>query len=134
MTRRRAGVVLLGAAIASLTWTAAFAPAHAAEHRCHGSKHCTQTPQPEATPQDLRVAQTQVPANPATTPRDTTPASPGPVVGVVTTPPGLQSVAAPTGLVPTPHPAGDLTLAILLLILGLSVAAIVTFVLAISMT
>ena len=129
MTRRRVGVVLLGVALAALAWTVAFAPSQAAERHCHGTRHCTQTPRP--TPPDPQAGQPQaVSAVPPTTP----PASPGPVVGVLTTPSGLQSVATPTGLVPAPHPAGDLTLAIVLLILGLSVTAVVTFVLAVSVT
>ena len=133
MTRRRVGVVLLGVALAGLAWTVAFAPSQAAERHCHGTRHCTQTPRPA--PPDPQAGQPQaVSAVPPTTPQSTPPASPGPVVGVLTTPSGLQSVAAPTGLVPAPHPAGDLTLAIVLLILGLSVTAVVTFVLAVSVT
>ena len=134
MTRRRAVAGLLALVGAALAWSAAVAPSAEAEGHCHGSRHC-QTPRPGpadpgSTALDSQAAQT---ANPATaTPQDSQPAAPGPVVGVVSTPAGLQSVRVPTAAVPAPRPAGDLTLPILLVILGLSVIAVVTFVLALS--
>lgn len=135
MIRRSLGVALLGFVLAAFAWTLAAAPSAAAEHHCHAGKTCPAPHRAASTPAGERPAPLDGPAAAAYPTLQLTPSgTPGPFTGVVTTPGGLRSVPPPVGLIPAPHPAGDLTLVILLVIFGLSVTAIVAFVLAISVT
>jgi hypothetical protein len=131
MTRRSLGAAILGLVFAAFAWTLAAAPSEAAEHHCHAGKTCPAPHPAKSTPANPRPTQA---AAAFPTLQDTPSGTPGPLTGVVTTPAGLRSVPPPIGLIPAPHPAGDLTLVILLVIVGLSMTAIVACVLAISVT
>ncbi|MFN2581605.1 MAG: hypothetical protein ABR498_02560 [Candidatus Dormibacteria bacterium] len=144
--RRRVVVLWV---IAGLTGTAFMASAvapHAvaapAPDHTPGPKHPGPTPgDPGSTPQQHAAATTAVSPpvyGPSSTPsaaplQSTAPVPTGPAVGTETTPQGLQNV--PTVSVgPSPQPSGgDITLLVLLGIIGLVVTAIGAFVLAIAL-
>lgn len=133
MSRRRPAAIVLGLAVAALGGLLAMAAPAAAAHRCH-DRTCQATPAPQPTPPDPQQVQS-TPVLPSGTPQITTPPpTMGPATGVLTTPSGLRTVPQTAGVLPSPHPAGDLTVAILLIIAGLAVTAVVAFVLAFAST
>jgi hypothetical protein len=131
VSRRRLTAILLGLAVAAFGLSLAMAAPAAAAHRCH-DRACPATPSAQPSTSDPQQVSS---ADPSTTPHAPTPVpTMGPASGVLSTPSGLHAVPQSTAVLPTPHPAGDLTVAILLIIAGLAVTAVVAFVLAFATT